>query len=285
VSTSTLTVDFVGVMCHYDPAADHRPNKEHRIRTIVIDGSKSHHPHEAFLEVPEPAVKSSSGWPTLSAPYSRSDAQLRRFTLSGTSNLSGVRLFIPSTDTTFEVESSFYEYVPPLGQIIEDFAPMRDEFIKFDGSNANRDLIAAHFDMKVGKLRVSSFDVSPSTFMPPFLWPSPDGKRQVPLAFSVQLELTVDNTNGIVIFGEFYKDGGTMRPLILNRNTRHITIGNLMDDDIHGRPPQEDARDHHFRLYYNLSVHRPAKNAPVPVMAHPRYRGMSGGCPGTQYPP
>jgi hypothetical protein len=75
----------------------------------------------------------------------RIHALLRRYTLSG------VRLSIPAKDTTLQIDPSFYGFVPPLGQIIEDFAPMRDEFIEYDA--AHPALIAAHFDITVGKLR------------------------------------------------------------------------------------------------------------------------------------
>jgi hypothetical protein len=109
---------------------------------------------------------------------------------------------------------------------------------------------------------------------------------KLPLALVVQLELKVDNTNGIIINGQFYKNGFVTRPLVLAPETRHITVGNLIESDILGQESiDDDMRQHHFKMFYALSAHGPAKNSPVPITSRPRYRGMSGGCPGMHYPP
>lgn len=270
-------VRFFGIMCHYDPVRDNNNHKPYRKRTIVINGAGFMHPHEAFLAVSEDAVKEDN-WGGAKY-YTRQDDQskLQRYTLEG------VRIEIPSNDVELMIDPTFENFVPPLGQVIQDFPPIRPEFINFDSQQP--DLVAAHFDMKGGTLRTVRFDQEPSRFEPPYLWPPPDGTSSLPLALITELELDVDNSNGIAVVGEFYKTGQT-RTLLLDPETTSLTIGNLIPEEIEGKPapPGSGTRAHHFQMYADLSQNR-VRSIPKMTMGPTITRGASGGCPGTQYPP
>ena len=274
-----LLVQFTGVMCHYDPTID--PDRDPRValpysrRTIFIDASRTHHPHEAYLEIYKDTAVSDAGWPVCKR-YSRAGKCYQRYSLDG------VRLTIPSRDTTLTVDPSFQQFVPALGQVIYGFGPIKSGFLEFDPQTP--DLIAAHFDMIGGRLAALSYDQYSSQFVPPWSWPPSSPTTSIPLASSVGLELDVENEGAIKVVGHFYKTGKTA-VLLLNPNTTRITIGNLVPDEIRGLPYADRQRTHHFTFYYDLSKN-PLTMQPVPKTKEIGLaKGTGGGCPGTQYPP
>jgi hypothetical protein len=256
--------------------------------------------------VPRETVLSDIGWPRPIActidgsPFQRYPLDgIRMRVLSGPDDLEDRK----PDPAGFLVDPTFTNFVPPLGQIIQNFRPIDPDYVEFNPEAP--DVIAAHFDMRAGKLQAADFDSFASFFNPPGAFP-PGGR--IPLASRVRLDVEVDPTDGIVIVGEFYKaPNRPRRRLILDPAVRRVLIGNVVAEDINMIDDGVEA-DHaghggaavgnragHFELYSRLSKNfRP--NAPMPVGSAQilpetpgaddrRMRGMSGGCPGTNYPP
>ncbi|HEV7921503.1 MAG TPA: hypothetical protein VGR02_12015 [Thermoanaerobaculia bacterium] len=308
---ATLRVSFVGIMCHYDMADPDRPKKKETDpfrRTIVVNATNLEHPHQAFLAVPHDKVLSDIGWPkpvkcTIDgSPFQRYDLDgVRMRVLSGPDDLEDSA----PDPSSFLVDPTFTTFVPPLGQVIQNFKPIDPDYVEYNESNP--DLVAAHFDMRAGRLHVAEFDSFASFFNPSLSFP-PGGR--IPLASRVRLDIEVDPTGGIVIVGEFYKaPNRPKRRLILDPGVRRILIGNVVPADIamldEGASEPADHAAHggaavgsragHFEIYSRLSKNfrnnaatRVGSTQLLPQTPAPDdrpARGMSGGCPGTNYPP
>jgi len=282
---ATLLVRFTGVMVHYNPTIDPDapPGLEGiQKRVIVPDLSKSHHPHEVYLEMTEGAAMNPQDFPAKLFCYTRAGVKRQRFTLDQI----GVRLTISSRDRALVIDPTFSQFVPSLGQVCHRFGPILPEYLKFDPCMPDK--VAAHFDIKGGKLRAVAYDPFPTRFEPPYQWPPNHPGTPLVLANAVELELDVDNGNGrepIEVIAHFYKRNET-HSLLLRPNTLQITLGNLVHEEVIGANNPDRQRDHHFRFYYDLQSRKP-KVLPVPRIpgiGNPRGSG-GGGCPNGNYPP
>jgi hypothetical protein len=302
----TLSISFIGIMCHYHMAADEdRPNKEKSdppIRTIIPNASNFEHPHQAFLAVPDELVLSDIGWPA-PIPCELDGAPFLRY------DLAGIRLRVLANPEDEEdqpgqvtVDPTFTNFVPPLGKVIQNFRPINQDYVTFNP--ASPDLIAAHFDMRAGRLHVAEFDSFASSFEPAGAFP-PGGR--IPLASRVRLDIEVESGAPIELVGEFYKvRNRPKRRLLLDPDVRRILIANVVPEDI-GMASTSNGHNHvngngngnghggsgdrsgHFEVYSSLSKNPDVgKTTLLPGIPGPddrRSRGMSGGCPGTNYPP
>ncbi|HKO57412.1 MAG TPA: hypothetical protein VJ276_16170 [Thermoanaerobaculia bacterium] len=310
---STLSVSFIGIMCHYDMADQDRPNKnasDPPMRTIILDGSRFSHPHQAFLAVPDDLVLSDIGWPTPiqceldGAPFLRYDlAGIRMRVLTNPEDSEDVA--VPAG--LFTIDPTFNNFVPPLGKVIPNFAPIDQDYVTFNP--ASPDLVAGHFDMRAGRLHVAEFDSYASSFDPAGEFP-PGGR--IPLASRLRLDIEVENGAPIELVGEFYKvRNRPKRRLILDPDVRRILIANVVPEDIglisisngrnrpnsngNGNGHGNGDRTGHFELYSSLSMNSRQGAAiavgstrllpETPGPDDRRSRGASGGCPGTNYPP
>lgn len=295
----TLHVNFVGLMCHYDMTDERRPDRTAAdpVRRTIIP--KFAH-HRAFLAVPQGLIVSDLGWP-VPIPATLEGREVALYALDG------VRLRVMTSPDDSEavpppgvdIDSTFVDFVPPLGKVIQNFDPINQNYVKFN--SAAPELIAGHFDMRGGRLRVVEFDSFASSFDPVPAGFAAGGKK-IPLAQRVRLDIDIDvsETDQIVLVGDFYKSPRrSLRRLILSSDARDILLANVVPSDL-GLPDLPVAtqpgnghdhnghgdREGHFELYSLLSDNAAVGSTKLIVPdLEDRGRGMSGGCPGTNYPP